>query len=91
MLWQRRLGQRIPLQYLTACAFWRDVVLSGAAIARRGRTADVWSAPSRSMLPPQLAFAAAVAPAAAPCQLCPAACHSVQWALVCSSPAPKPS
>ncbi|PRW58532.1 hemK methyltransferase family member 1 [Chlorella sorokiniana] len=27
-LWQRRLGQRIPLQYLTACAFWRDVVLS---------------------------------------------------------------
>lgn len=28
-LWERRLRERVPLQYLTACAFWRDVVLSG--------------------------------------------------------------
>lgn len=29
-LWERRLQDREPLQYLTACAYWRDVVLSGA-------------------------------------------------------------
>ena len=32
-LWEARLHQRIPLQYLTACAFWRDFVLSGACRA----------------------------------------------------------
>ena len=27
-LWQKRLTERIPLQYLTSSAFWRDMVLS---------------------------------------------------------------
>lgn len=28
VMWGRRVGQRVPLQYLTAAAYWRDVVLS---------------------------------------------------------------
>ena len=27
-LWDRRIDERVPLQYLTCCAFWRDMVLS---------------------------------------------------------------
>ncbi len=43
-LWQRRLGQRIPLQYLTACAFWRDVVMSGGGSQIRCLCVRVWQA-----------------------------------------------
>lgn len=32
-VWEQRLQQRIPLQYLTATAFWRDIVLSGDILA----------------------------------------------------------
>ena len=28
VMWERRVRQRVPLQYLTAAAYWRDVVLS---------------------------------------------------------------
>lgn len=31
-MWDQRLQQRVPLQYLTASAFWRDVVLSGDSL-----------------------------------------------------------
>lgn len=27
-LWHRRVEDRVPLQYLTSCAFWRDLILS---------------------------------------------------------------